>query len=294
MEGCHGHGERDRRHGRRSVRVHWDRFGIAAVEPSVTVSGWCCSCVWAPCPAGCGRGVVPVSRMERHRSHGDLLAAGAVRSPPEPGVAGFDRSRPLFTRPDPGPHLSVGRGGRSAVGPLPGPVQWRTPVEEGSPAAPIGGDAPGQRPRLSHSGDRRQQRLRLLQRIRPDFLRRGRSGALALAPGAFHQPHGSGRLPHSGRRQGPVDLRPGKRILFCGGGSNDGAGPVAGGTPRLYPWVFHSGALPSQGGRTAGAGLGFPSVDGLLGGERRGDLVVARLDLADEIDPRRSTGTCST
>ena len=182
-----------------------------------------------------GRGVVSISRMERHRGHGVLLAAGAVRSPPEPGVASVDRTRSLFTRPDPGPHLSVGRGGKAAVAPLPGPIQRRTPVEEGSPAAPVRGDASSQRPGLSHTGDRRQQRLRLLQRIRPDFVRRGRPGALALVPGALHQPYGSGRFPHSGRRQGPDDLRPGKRILFCGGGSNDGPGSLACGNARALP-----------------------------------------------------------
>ena len=75
-----------------------------------------------------------------------------------------------------------------------GDLQWR---QKGSPAAPVRGDAPGQRPRLSHPGDRRQQRLRLLQRIRPDFVRPGRPGALAPAHGALQQPHGAGRLSHA-------------------------------------------------------------------------------------------------
>ena len=111
-----------------------------------------------------------------------------------------------------------------------------------------------------------------------------------LPLGALHQPHGAGRFSHSGRRQGPDDMRPGKRILFCSGGSNDGPSPLARGTPRLYPGVFHAGALPARGGIAAGAGRGFPSIDGLLGGQRRGGLVGTRLDLADEVDPGDRSG----
>ena len=191
---------------------------------------------------------------------------------------------PIFARRGRRSHLPDGRGREQAFHVQPGAIHGPHPVAARSAQRAPGKTAQIERPGVAQSGQRRQERLRLLLRFRPGLVRPGRQRAVARPARPVQQPVRPRRIAGTCRRHAGAGLRRRDRLVHHRLRHGHGQSEMAQGKARRHPRLLDAGDLPARWQTGRGAGSRLVQAHGLRGRDRRSGLVRGRPHLAVEAD----------